>query len=90
MAGERANELSQMPPFHARVKLLSGEHVIRTNPAPQGLTGDLLEARLTRIKRQMRFLGYTRPAAEVEEEVRKRQERLRGGAGSDDPPPTRF
>jgi hypothetical protein len=60
------------------VKLLSGEHVIRTDPAPQGLSGTLLEERITRIKRQNRFLGYTRPAADIDEEIRKRQEQLRG------------
>jgi hypothetical protein len=91
MLGQIANELSaKLPNYHAKVKILSEEHVIRTHPAPQGLSGDLLEARLRRIKRQMRFLGYTRPAAEVEEEIRKRHERLRGSAASDDPPPTSF
>jgi hypothetical protein len=80
VAGERANELSQMPPYHARVRLVAGEHLIKSHPAPQGLTGALLEARITRITRQMRFLGVTRPAAEIDEEIRKRHDRLRGGA----------
>jgi hypothetical protein len=91
MVGQIVNELSsKLPNFHAKVKLLSGEHVIRTNPAPKGLSGDLFAARLARIKRQMRLLGYVRDVRDVEEEVRKRHEKLRGSAGADDPPPTRF
>jgi hypothetical protein len=80
--GERANELSsKLPNYHARVRLPSGEeHLVKTDPAPQGLTGERLTARITRIKRQMRFLGITRPAAEIAEETRKRHDRLRGGA----------
>jgi hypothetical protein len=80
MVGERANELSsKLPNYHARVRLPSGEeHVVKTHPAPQGLTGERLTARIARIKRLNRFLGITRPAAEIDEEIRKRQERLRG------------
>jgi Type IV secretion-system coupling protein DNA-binding domain len=76
--GEIENALVTMPPYHCRVRLVSGEHTIRTHPAPQGLSGRPLQDRMTRIQRQMRFLGYTRPAAEIDEEIRKRQERLRG------------
>jgi hypothetical protein len=80
MVGERANELSsKLPNYHARVRLPSGEeHVVKTHPAPQGLTGERLAARITRIKRQNRFLGITRPTAEINEDTRKRHERLRG------------
>jgi hypothetical protein len=88
--GQIQNELTNLPNFHAKVKLLSEEHVIKTFPAPQGLTGERLTARITRIKRQMRFLGYVRDSREVEEAVRKRHEQLRGSAGADDPPPTHF
>jgi hypothetical protein len=88
--GQIQNELTNLETFHAKVKLLSEEHVIKTFPAPQGVTGDLLAARLTRIKRQMRFLRYVRDAREVDEEIRKRHERLRGSRSSDDPPPTHF
>jgi hypothetical protein len=79
MEGEIVNELSsKLPNYHAKVRLLSGEeHLIRTNPAPQGLTEDLLIDRMTRIKRQMRVSGYVREVREVEEEVRKRHEQLR-------------
>jgi hypothetical protein len=82
MVGERANELSaKLPNYHARVRLPSGEeHVVKTHPAPQGLTGERLAARITRIKRLNRFVGITRPAAEIAEEIRTRHERLRGGA----------
>ena len=62
--------------------------MIQTNPAPKGLSGELLNARLNRIKRQMRFLGYVPDARDVDEKVRKRHEQLRGSAGSDEPPPT--
>ena len=81
MVGERANELSaKLPNYQARVRLPSGEeHVVKTHPAPQGLTGERLAARITRIKRLNRFLGITRPAAEIAEETRKRHDRLRGG-----------
>ena len=90
MQGQIANELSaKLPNYHAKVRLPSGEeHVVKTHPAPQGLSGDLLTARIERIKRQMRFLGYTRPSTEVEEEIRKRHEQLRESTGSDEPPPT--
>jgi hypothetical protein len=82
LVGERANELSsKLPNYHARVRLASGEeYLVKTDPAPQGLTGERLAARIARIKRQMRFLGVTRPAAEIAEEIRKRHDRLRGGA----------
>jgi hypothetical protein len=85
---EIANFLSTQPNYQARVRFVSSEHVIRTHPAPQGLSGELLDARLRRITRQMRVLGYTRSAAAVEEEVAKRHEQLRGSGSSDDPPPT--
>jgi hypothetical protein len=90
MENQLANELVQLGNFHARVKLLTAEHTIKTLPAPQGLTGEVLTTRINRIKRQMRFLGYTRDAAEVEEEVRKRHNRLCRNRLSDDPPPTHF
>jgi len=88
MENQIANEIAQLDNFHARVKLLSSEHVIRTHPAPHGLTGELLTARIHRIKRQMRFLGYVRDYREVEHEIRERHDKLRGGASSDEPPPT--
>jgi hypothetical protein len=81
MLGQRANEFSQMPRFQARVRLPADEYVVKTHPARQGLTGELLAARLRHINRQNRFLGYTRPAAAIDEEIRQRQERLRGSAG---------
>jgi uncharacterized protein DUF87 len=87
MENQIANEISQLERFTCRVKLLSSEHTVKTRPAPQGLTGDLLAARLSRIKRRMFRLGYVRDAQAVREEVAKRHEQLRGSAGTDDPPP---
>jgi hypothetical protein len=78
--GEIANELSAtLRNYQAKVRLVSGEHTIQTFPAPKGLTGRALAERIERIKRQMRFLGVTKTISEINEEVRKRQDRLRGG-----------
>jgi hypothetical protein len=58
---ERANELSQLPNYTARVRFLSsGEHVLKTRPLPPGLSGEALAERIRRIKRQMWEQGYTR------------------------------
>jgi hypothetical protein len=72
--GEIENSLVTMPPYHARCRFVTGEHVVKMFPAPQGLTGGRLEERILQIKRQNRFVGYTRPAAEIDEELRKRRE----------------
>jgi hypothetical protein len=92
-----ANELSQLPNYTAKVRLLSGEHRIRTSPAPPLLSEREVEARIRRIKERMLREGYTTPAAAVEEEVRKRHEALRrrpdgngqqgNGTGRVKPPP---
>lgn len=78
MLGQIANELSQLPNYHAKVKLLAGEHVIKTFPPPKGIPERQIQERIARIKGQNRFLGITRPAAEIADEVRKRHDRLRG------------
>jgi hypothetical protein len=78
MLGQIANELSQLPNYHAKVKLLAGEHTIKTFPPPKGIPERQIQKRIARIKHQNRFLGITRPAAEIAEEVRKRHERLQG------------
>ena len=82
-----ANELSQLPNFHAKVRLLSGEHTIRTNPAPLLVSEPEVEARIRAIKERMLRQGYTRAAQAVEEEAGKRHEALRQRP-PDVPPPT--
>lgn len=84
-----ANELSQLPNYTAKIRLLSGEHTIRTRPAPLLVSEPDVEARIRAIKERMQRLGYTTQAAVVEEEVRKRHEMLRRRPDDDAPPPIR-
>jgi hypothetical protein len=72
-----ANELSQLQNFHAKVRLLSGEHTIKTRPALPLVSEREVEARIRAIKERMLRQGYTTPAAAVDEAVRKRHEQLR-------------
>jgi hypothetical protein len=80
-----ANELSQLQNYHAKVRLLTGEHTIKTRPAPPLVPEQEIEARIHAIKQQMLRLGFTTAAAAVEEEVRKRHEALRRRPGGDTP-----
>jgi hypothetical protein len=82
-----ANELSQLPNYTAKVKLLTGEHTIRTSPPPPLVSEREVEERIRAIKERMLNLGYTKSAAAVEEEVRKRHEALRARPDDDGPPP---
>jgi hypothetical protein len=82
-----ANELSQLPNYHAKVRLITGEHTIRTNPAPPAVSERKLEARIRAIKQHMLAEGVTKSAVAVEEEVRKRHEALRQRPPGDRPPP---
>jgi hypothetical protein len=81
-----ANDLAHLEPFTARVKLHSGEHLMKTNPAPQGVSGAELAARLQTVKERMLALGC-RYYREVEKEVVERHAWLRHTP--DEPPPTR-
>ncbi len=72
-----SNELSQLPNYTAKVKLLTGEHRIRTSPAPPLLPEREVDARIRTIKERMMREGVVTPAAAVEEAVRKRHEALR-------------
>ena len=72
-----ANCLSQLPNYTAKVKLLSGEHTIKTNPPPQLLAESEVDARIQTIKERMLSQGYTTPAQVVDENVAKRHEQLR-------------
>ncbi|MGH8715841.1 MAG: type IV secretory system conjugative DNA transfer family protein, partial [Burkholderiales bacterium] len=97
MENEIARDLTNQPNFQAKVKLLSGECVIKTNDLPSVLHGELLTARIERIKKQMRTLGYCKYYKDVEKEIRERQERLKSvtasqkvNVTSDEPPPTHY
>ena len=82
-----ANELSQLPNYHAKVRLLTGEHTIKTRPAPSLVPEHVMEARIRAIKQRMLLQGYTKSAATIEEEVAKRHEVLRRRPGGDGPLP---
>jgi hypothetical protein len=82
---EVANSLTNQPNYQARVKLLSGEHIIQTKNYPPGLTGKYLEARIEQITEQTR-LNCCKPRAAVEEEIRQRQERLKAVENKPNPP----
>jgi hypothetical protein len=100
---QRACELTNQPNYQARVKLLSGEHVIQTKESPQGLTGSQLAERIAQIQAQTRQ-NYCKPRTAVEIEIRERQEALRfgdnatktskpqprHGKAADEPPPTSY
>ena len=82
-----ANELSQLPPYHAKVHLVSGdEHTIKTRPAPALLSEPEIDARIQAIKARMLREGYTKSAAAVEEEVAKRHGQLRQRPADESPP----
>jgi hypothetical protein len=86
MTAQIANELSQQQNYTARVKTLTGEYTIRTNPLPPLLSEAKLNARIRQIKERMREQGLCRPAHEVEAEVRIRQEQLRQRNAAPPPP----
>jgi hypothetical protein len=73
-----ANTLSSLlPNYHAKVRLLTREHTIKTRPAPKLISEPEVEARIRAIKERMLHLGYTKAAQAVDEEVAKRHEVLR-------------
>jgi len=72
-----ANTLSsQLPNYHAKVRLLTREHTIKTRPAPALVSEQEVDARIQAIKERMLLQGYTRAAQAIEEEVAKRHEAL--------------
>jgi hypothetical protein len=105
MENEISRDLTQQPNFQAKVKLLSGEHVIQAKESPPGLTGAQLAKRIAQIRAQTRK-NYCKPRLEVEREIRERQEKWRSGASTtlrsglrlpseepphlEDPPPTSY
>jgi hypothetical protein len=92
MENQIARDLTRLPNFQAKVKLLSGEHVIHTKDLPHVLSGKQLDTRINQIKIQMAFptLGICRYYKDVGKEIRERQERLKSISVSNEPPPTRY
>jgi hypothetical protein len=89
MEGDISNYLTNQENYHARVKLLTGEYVIKTHPLPPLLSEHEVQERITAIKQRMLFFGYTKPYRQVEREIQLRQVQLRErGAAADAPPPT--
>jgi hypothetical protein len=82
-----SNELNQLSNYTAKVRLLTGEHTIKTRPAPSLISEREVEARIRTIKQRLLREGYTRSAAAVEEEVSKRHEALRRRPGGEGPQP---
>ena len=78
-----ANEVSQLPNYTTKVRILTKEHMIKTRPAPSLVSEREVEARIRSIKERMLRQGYTKSAAAVEEEVRKRHESLRQRPAAD-------
>jgi hypothetical protein len=83
-----ANELSTLPRYTARVRLISGrEHPIRTLPAPKRLSEHEIDERITAIKQRMLFFGICKPYVQVLREIDIRQAMWRERADADIPPP---
>jgi hypothetical protein len=82
-----ANDLSQLPNYQARVRLLTGEHTIMTRPAPALLSETEIDERIQAIKQRMLLTGICKPYTAVEAEIRKRHTLLRERADADVPPP---
>jgi hypothetical protein len=85
---EIGNFLANQPNHQAKVKLLTGEHVVKTLPPPRSLPEHEIQARIAAIKQRMRLDGITKPYRDVEQEIRERQEKLRERPHSDAPPPS--
>jgi hypothetical protein len=85
---ECANLLSQLPNFHAKVRLLTREHTIKTPPPPTLLPDEQVQERIRAIKQRMLFLGITKPYKEIEREIQLRHAKLREVPRADVPPPS--
>jgi hypothetical protein len=70
-----ATELTTLPNYQAKIKLVNGERWIQTPPPMPGVSGHLLEARHTRVRERTRT-RYCRKRTEVENEMKLRQEQL--------------
>jgi hypothetical protein len=85
---EIANLIKTQDNYVAKVKVLTAEYTIRTAPPPPLLPDEQINERISYIKNNMLNLGICKPAHEIEEEIRLRQEKLLGPAQNDSPPPT--
>lgn len=68
-------ELTTLPNYQAKIKMVNGETWIETLPPMQGLSGNLLEARQTRVRERTRT-RYCRKRTDVENDIKLRQEQL--------------
>jgi len=83
-----ANELSTLPRYTAKVRLISGrEHTIRTLPPPQKLSEQEIDERIAAIKQRMLFFNICKPYARVQAEIDRRQAMWRQRAEADIPSP---
>jgi hypothetical protein len=81
MEREIARDLTQLPNFHAKIRLLGGEGFIRTQPLPQECNQRALQRRIDRIKARMRAsqVGYCRDFRDVENEINLRHQQWQRG-----------
>ncbi len=70
-----APELTTLPNYQAKIKMVNGERWIEIPPPLQGVSGQLLEARHKRIRERTRT-HYCRKRTDVENEIQLRQEQL--------------
>jgi hypothetical protein len=87
MEGEISNYLANQENYHARVKLLTSEYIIKTNPLPLQHSESEIEKRITAIKQRMVFFGICKPYRQVEREIHLRQQQLREQAAAANTPP---
>jgi hypothetical protein len=85
---ELSNLIKNQNNYAARVKLLTGEHTMRTSPPPLRVSDEEVNERINYIKLHMLSQGLCKPAHEVEEEVRLRHLKLLQNAQNDPPPPS--
>jgi hypothetical protein len=69
-----ANDISQLPNFTARIRLVSGEYTITTIKSTEMISQEALEKRKEQIRKNNLKNGHLRRATEVEEEIIQRQQ----------------
>jgi hypothetical protein len=70
-----ATELTTLPNYQAKIKMVNGERWIETSLPMLGLSENLLEARRTRVRERTRT-RYCRKRTDVENDIKLRQEQL--------------
>jgi hypothetical protein len=92
MENEIANRLTQQANYQAKVKLLDGEHAVRTKEPLRSTYGSGVTTRISQIKARMRQEGRCKHYLDVEKEIRERQAKWRDGGGGKQrpggPPPS--